>query len=66
LPSPDAADVSEQAARGEGDDVVQALMVALGVVVLDKVAEHGAQMTVAEGDYAPTHSCLIDRTNLSA
>ena len=53
-------------AGGEGDDVVEALVVALGVVVLHKVAEHGAQMTFAEGDNVPEALVLDGPNDLSA
>jgi hypothetical protein len=48
------------------DNVPQALVVALGVVVLDKLLDGAAQMTLAERTMCRRHSCLIDRTNLSA
>ena len=40
--SADAADERGLIAAGEGDDVAQALMVALGVVVLQELAHDGA------------------------
>jgi hypothetical protein len=51
--SADTADGRGRIGGGEGDDVAQALVVALGVVVLHKVSEHGAQVTFAEGDNVP-------------
>jgi hypothetical protein len=36
--------------RGEGDHVAQALVVTLGVVVLDKLVDHSAQVMLAERD----------------
>ena len=47
LTSADAADGRGRMAGGEGDDVAQALVVALGVVVLHELAHDGAQMTLA-------------------
>ena len=48
--SADAADGGGRIGRGEGDDVAQALVVALGVVVLHELVRDGAQMTLTEGD----------------
>ncbi len=64
--SADAADGRGRIAGREGDDVAHALMVARGVVVLHELAHDGAQVTFAEGNDCLRHSCLIDRTNLSA
>jgi hypothetical protein len=64
--SADAADGRGRIARREGDDVAQALVVALGVVVLHELVHDGAQVTLAERDDVPQALCLIDRTNLSA
>jgi len=50
LTSSDAASGGERIAGGEGDDVGQALMVALGVVVGHELAQDAAQVTLAEGD----------------
>ncbi len=46
----DAADGRNRIEGREGDDVAQALVVALGVVVVHKVAHDGAQVTLAKGD----------------
>src|ERR1700723_2160086 len=62
LPSFDAADRGDRIGGREGDDVAEALMVALGVVVLHKLAQHGAQMTLAERDDMP-EALLLDRSN---
>jgi hypothetical protein len=51
--SADAADGRGRIARREGDDVAQALMVALGVVVLHELPHDGAQVTLAERDDVP-------------
>ena len=48
--SADAADGRGRIAGREGDDVAEALVVALSVVVLRELAHDGAQMTFAEGD----------------
>jgi hypothetical protein len=53
LPSFDTADRSDRIGGREGDDVAEALVVALGVVVLHELAQHGAQMTFAQGDDVP-------------
>src|ERR1700678_4237121 len=58
--SADAADGRGRIVGGEGDDVAQALVVALGVVVLHKLTQHGAQMTLAERDDVP-EALLLDR-----
>ncbi len=60
--SADAADGRGRIAGGEGDDVAQALVVALGVVVLHELAHDGAQMTLAEGDDVP-EALVLDRPN---
>src|ERR1700722_12740353 len=60
--SADTANGRDGIGGGEGDDVAQALVVALGVVVLHKVAEHGAQMTFAEGDNVP-EALVLDGPN---
>ncbi len=60
--SADASDGRGRIAGGEGDDVAQALVVALGVVVLHELAHDGAQMTFAEGNDVP-EALLLDRPN---
>jgi hypothetical protein len=60
--SADAADGRGRIAGGEGDDVVQALVVALGVVVLHELAQHGAHMTFAKGNDVP-EALVLDRAN---
>jgi hypothetical protein len=49
LASADVADGRGRIAGGKGNDVAQALMVALGVVVLHELAHDGAQMALAKG-----------------
>jgi hypothetical protein len=51
--SADAADGRGRIAGGEGDDVAEALVVALGVVVLHELAHDGAQVTFAERNDVP-------------
>ena len=58
----DGAEGRGRIAGREGDDVAQALMVALGVVVLHELAHDGAQMTLAERDDVP-QALVLDRPN---
>ncbi len=60
--SADAGDGRDRIARREGDDVSQALMVALGVVVLHELAHDGAQATLAERDDV-SQALVLDRAN---
>ncbi len=60
--SADRADGRGRIGGGEGDDVAQALVVALGVVVRHKVAEHVAQMTFAKGNNVP-EALVLDGPN---
>lgn len=63
LASVDAADWRGRIAGGEGDDVAEALVVALGVVVLHEVVHDGAQMTLAERDvFVVTDDCQVEWT----
>ncbi len=62
LASADAAEGRGRIAGGEGDDVAQALVVALGLVVLHELAQHGAQMTFAKGNDVP-EAIVPDRPN---
>jgi hypothetical protein len=48
--------------EGDGDDVAQALVVALGVIVLHELAHDGVQVTLAEGNDVP-QALLLDRAN---
>jgi hypothetical protein len=64
--SADAAAGRGRIGRGEGDDIAQAPVVALGVVVVHELAHDGTQMASPRGTMCRRHSCLIDRTNLSA
>jgi hypothetical protein len=50
LPSFDAAGRGDRTGDGEGDDVPQTLVIALGVVVLHELVHDGVQMTLAQGD----------------
>src|SRR5580700_7900556 len=60
--SVDATDGRGRMAGGEGDDVVQALVVALGMVMVHELAHDGAQMTLAErNDVA--EALVLDRAN---
>jgi NAD(P)-dependent dehydrogenase (short-subunit alcohol dehydrogenase family) len=49
-------------AGGEGDDVAQALVVSLGVVVVHELAHDVAQMPLAEGNDVP-EALVLDRPN---
>jgi hypothetical protein len=60
--SADAAD--DRGGSGEGDDVPQALMVALDMIVVHELAEDAAQMTLAEGDDVP-EALVLDGANKS-
>jgi hypothetical protein len=62
LSSPDAAEGRGRIAGREGDDVAEALVVALGVVVLNELADDAAQMTFAERDDV-SQALLLDRAN---
>jgi hypothetical protein len=62
LPSFDAADRGDRIAGGEGDDVAQALVIALGVVVLHELVHDGAQVSLAKGDNVP-QALVLDRPN---
>ncbi len=64
-----AADVAIDGRRScgrERDDVAEALMMALGMVVGDKLGDDRSQVTLAQGMMCGRHSCRIDRTNRSA
>ena len=60
--SADAADGRGRIGGREGDDVPQALVVALGVVVLHELAHDGGQVTLAERDDV-AHALVLDRRN---
>jgi len=60
--SADAAEGRGRIPGGEGDDVAQPLVVALGVVVLHELVHDGAQMTFAEGNDVP-EALGLDRPN---
>jgi hypothetical protein len=50
------------AGDGKRDDVAETLMIAFGVVVLDKLADDFAQMALAQWDDVP-QAFLLDRPN---
>lgn len=58
----DGADGSDRRVGWEGDHVIEALVVSLAVVVLDKVADDAAQMAFTEGDDVP-EAFVLDRAN---